>query len=571
VEGAGEDPLLNRLFTTARVEGFRAGGLATSLKHYVGYGAAVGGRDYDASEIGPGDLRDLHLPAFKAGVAAGAESVMASLNALDGVPGAVNEPLLEGVLRREWGFGGFVVSDWDGVKELMAHGAAADGAEAARRALMAGIDMDMESGLFLRHLPGEVAAGRVRAARVDEAARRILRVKMGLGLFGRPDPDLAGANRAILLPDYRAKARAMARDAMVLLKNRDGALPFGAGVRSIALVGALADNGGDQLGPHAARGWPDESVTLRRGLEERAARAGARVAFAQGCALECRDSAGFAEAVRAAEGSDVVVAVLGEPRAQSGEGASRVSLDLPARQGELLDALIATGKPVVVVLMTGRPLVLGARLERLAGLVMAWYPGTEGGPALAELLFGDASPSGRLPISWPRAVGQVPIFYNRLPSGRLHNPENRFTLGYMDESLDPLFPFGYGLTYTTVRYSDLAVLTPRIGAGGTLEVRVRVENTGPRAAREVAQLYVRDPVATRSRPIRELKAFEAVRLEPGEAREVTFRVPAAELGFHLADGTYVVEPGAFQVWAGADARAGLEGRFEVTEGLRRAP
>jgi beta-glucosidase len=569
VEGAGEDPLLNRLFSAARVEGFRAGGLATSLKHYVGYGGAIGGRDYDVSEIGPADLRDLHLPAFKAGVEAGAETVMASLNALDGVPGAVNEAMLNGVLRREWGFRGFVVSDWDGVKELMAHGAAADGAEAARRALMAGVDMDMESGLFARHLPAEIAAGRVPVARVDEAARRILRVKMEMGLFGRPDPDPVAANRAILLPEYRAKARAAARDSMVLLKN-DGALPLRDSVRSIALVGALAGNGADQLGPHAARGWPDESVTLRRGLEERAARAGARVAYAPGCDLECRTSDGFADAVRAAQGADVVVAVLGEPRGQSGEGASRVSLDLPGRQAELLDALVATGKPVVVVLMSGRPLLLGPRLDRIAGLVMAWYPGTEGGPAVAEILFGDASPSGRLPVTWPRHVGQVPLPYNRLPSGRPTVPDNRFTLGYMDGSLEPLFPFGFGLSYTSFGYSDLSVLTPRVGAGDTVRVRVRVTNTGARAAREVAQLYVRDPVATRSRPVRELKAFEALWLEPGESREVTFQVPAADLGFHLTDGAFVVEPGTFQVWAGGDSRASLEGRFEVTEGSRRA-
>jgi beta-glucosidase len=570
VEGAGEDPLLNRVFSAARVEGFRAGGLATSLKHFVGYGGAIGGRDYDTSEIGPADLRDLHLPAFKAGVEAGAETVMASLNAMDGVPGAVNEAMLDGVLRGEWGFRGFVVSDWDGVKELMAHGAAADGAEAARRSLMAGVDMDMESGLFVRHLPDEIAAGRVPMSRIDEAARRILRVKMEMGLFGRPDPDPVAANRAILLPEYRAKARAAARDSMVLLKNRDGALPLRDGVRSIALVGALAADGGDQLGPHAARGWPDESVTVRRGLEERAAHAGARVTYAQGCDAQCGTNEGFAEAVRAAQGADVVVAVLGEPRTQSGEGASRVSLDLPGRQAELLDALIGTGKPVVVVLMAGRPLLLGPRLDQVAGLIMAWYPGTEGGPALAEILFGDASPSGRLPVTWPRHVGQVPLAYNRLPSGRPSMPDNRFTLGYMDGSLEPLFPFGYGLSYTSFAYSSLSVLTPRVGADDVARVRVRVTNTGARAGREVAQLYVRDPVATRSRPIRELKAFETVWLEPGESREVTFQVPAADLGFHLTDGSFVVEPGAFQVWAGGDSRAALEGRFEVTEGSRRA-
>jgi len=567
VEGSGEDPLLNRLFTAARVEGFRAGGLATSLKHYVGYGAVQGGRDYDATEIGPADLRDLHLPAFKAGVAAGAESVMTSLNALDGVPGAVNEALVEGVLRREWGFRGFVVSDWDGVKELMAHGVAADGAEAARKAFLAGVDMDMESGLFARHLPDEIKAGRVPEARLDESVRRILRVKAQMGLFGQPDPDPQAANRAILTPEARAAAREAARRSMVLLRNEGGALPFGPSVRSVALVGGLATAGGDQLGPHAARGWPDESVTILRGLRERAAQGGVALAYAPGCDGECRSADGFAAAVEAARAADVAVAVLGEVRTQSGEAASRVSLDLPGRQAELLDALVATGKPVVVALMGGRPLTLGARLDRLAGLIMVWYPGTEGGPALADVLFGDAEPGGRLPVSWPRTVGQVPIHYSRAPSGRPTQADNRFTLQYMDESLEPLFPFGFGLSYTSFAYSDLRV-SPLNGGEGEVEVRARVTNTGRRPGREVAQLYVRDPVATRSRPLRELKAFAAVELAPGETREVTLRAPVRDLGFHLADGTYVVEPGLFEVYVGGDARASLRGEFNLREGLR---
>ncbi|MFL5317211.1 MAG: glycoside hydrolase family 3 N-terminal domain-containing protein [Microvirga sp.] len=571
IEGAGEDPYLARVFTTARVEGLHAGGLATGVKHFAGYGAAAGGRDYDATDIPPAEFRDVFLPPFRAAVEAGTETVMSAFNALNGVPATANPWLLTGILRNEWGFDGFVVSDWAAIHELIAHGIAADGAEAARKAFLAGVDMDLAGGLYDLHLADEVRAGRVPEAAVDEAVRRVLRVKFRLDLFERGDIDASRVDAVFPTPQSRQAARSVARESLVLLQNRGDVLPLAPGMRSVAVVGALAASAKDHLGPHAARGHREDTVTILDGLRQRAGRAGIAVAHADGCSLRCETTEGFAAAVAAAGAADAVIAVLGEPEALSGEAASRAHLSLTGYQPELLAALAATGKPVVVVLMAGRPLEIGPALDQAAAVLMAWYPGVEGGPAVAEALFGDVVPSGKLPITWPRAAGQIPIHYNRLPTGRPTRADNRFTLNYVDESIEPLFPFGFGLSYTRFGFSDLTVATPRLSASDTLEVRVRLANTGARAGAEVVQLYVRDVVASRSRPVRELKAFEKVFLEAGQSREVRLEVPVRELGFHLEDGTYVVEPGRFEIFVGADARADLAASFEVIEGLRVPP
>src|SRR5215218_7604003 len=552
IEGAGEDPYLARVFTTARVEGLHAGGLATGVKHFAGYGAAAGGRDYDATDIPPAEFRDIFLPPFRAAIEAGSETVMSAFNALNGVPATANPWLLTGILRNEWGFDGIVVSDWAAIHELIAHGIAADGAEAARKAFLAGVDMDLAGGLYDLHLADEVRAGRVPEAAVDEAVRRVLRVKFRLDLFERGDIDASRVDAVFPTPQSRQAARSVARESLVLLQNRGDVLPLAPGMRSVAVVGALAASAKDHLGPHAARGHREDTVTILDGLRQRAGRAGIAVAHADGCSLRCETTEGFAAAVAAAGAADAVIAVLGEPEALSGEAASRAHLGLTGYQPELLAALAATGKPVVVVLMAG-------------------YPGVEGGPAVAEALFGDIVPSGKLPITWPRAAGQIPIHYNRLPTGRPTRADNRFTLNYVDESIEPLFPFGFGLSYTRFGFSDLTVATPRLSASDTLEVRVRLANTGGQAGAEVVQLYVRDVVASRSRPVRELKAFEKVFLDAGQSREVRLEVPVRELGFHLEDGTYVVEPGRFEIFVGADARADLAASFEVIEGLRVPP
>ena len=571
VEGSGEDPYLGQVFAAARVEGFHAGGLATAAKHFAGYGAATGGRDYDATLIPPAELRDAYLPPFRAAIAAGSESIMSSFNTLNGVPSTANPWLLTGVLKREWGFRGFVVSDWAGIHELLAHGVAKDEAEATRKAFLAGVDMDMLSGFYDRHLAAEVQAGRVPTARLNDAVRRVLRVKLQLGLFERPDIDPTHTDAGFPTHESRQTARLVARESIVLLQNRGEALPLQPSIRSIALVGPLADARFDLLGPHAARGHAEDTTTIVDALTRRAGEAGAKVTHVAGCDLLCRDTSGFGAAVEAARAADAVVAIVGEPRDLSGEAASRAHLALSGEQRRLVEALSATGKPVILVLVAGRPLELAQLTDKVSSILMAWYPGTEGGTAIADILFGDANPSGKLPVTWSRSVRQLPMAYNRLPTGRPPHPENRFTLGYVDEALEPLFPFGFGLSYTGFSYRDLAILKPQLAAGDSVEARVTITNTGARPGQEAAQLYVRQPVASRSRPLRELKAFEKVALAPGESKEVTLRVPVRELGFHLDDGTYVVEPGRFQVWVGGSSLADLGTSFEVTEGVQSVP
>ena len=561
VEGFGEDPHLGQVFTAARVRGFRAGGLAVSLKHFAGYGAAVGGRDYDAAEISTSDLHDSYLPPFRAGIDAGAESVMSAFHTLNGVPATANPRLTRDILRTRWGYDGFVVSDWLAIEQLIDHGVAAGPADAARAALLAGVDLDMASGLYARHLPGEVAAGRVPERAVTEAARNVLRSKLRMGLFERPGPDPSIEGVPVPTAEGRALARRAAAESTVLLRN-DGTLPLAAG-RKVALVGGMAGNGKDLIGPHAALVKWEDGVTIADGLRRRTEAAGGSLSYAPGCDAGCGSAEGFAEAEAAARAADVVVVALGEPLDMTGEAASRAYLTLPGRGAELLGRLVDTGKPVVLVLLASRPVELGRVVDRLAGLVMAWFPGTEGGSALADILYGDVSPAAKLPVSWPRTVGQVPLTYDRLPTGRPPDPRNRFTLRYVDEELTPLFPFGFGLSYTRMMVSDLQV-APLLGRSGTLEAQVMLTNTGERQGREVVQLYVRQPVASVSRPLRRLRAFAKVELAPGERRSVTLTVPAGELGFTREDGTYVVEPGRYQALVGLSSDTTLAAGFDLT-------
>jgi beta-glucosidase len=568
VEGSGEDTLLGRLFARARVEGFRAGGLATSVKHFAAYGAVTAGRDYGEISVPPNELRDIYLPPYRAAIEAGSETVMSAFTAINGVPSTADPWLLTGVLRKEWGFDGFVVSDWAGIHELIAHGVARHEAEAARKALLAGVDMDMESRIYETHLADELHAGRVPMEAIDEAVRRVLRVKFRLGLFERPLPDPAAAGEAQVRPETRALAREAARASVVLLKNEGDLLPLSSRFRRIALVGPLASDRRDLLGPHAARGEANESVTVLEGMRARAEKAGVALAFAQGCERYCESRDGFAAAIEAARGADMVVAVFGEPQDNSGEAASRVSLDFWGLQRELIDALVATGKPVALVLMGGRPIELRSLADTVPSILMTWFPGTEGGSAIADVLFGDANPGGKLPLSWPRSAGQLPLAYNLLPSGRPTKGENRFTLRYLDANIRPLYPFGHGLSFTRFAIGDVTVATPRLGPSETLEVRATVTNVGDREGQEVVQLYTRQPVASRSRPLRELKAFEKVSLKAGERRTVTLQVPIRELGFHLNDGTYVVERSNYEVFVGDSSLAPLGGEFTVTDELR---
>ena len=575
VEGLGEDPWLTGRLTAAQVEGFRDGGLASTLKHFAGYSAVLGGRDYDATFVAPTELHDLHLPPFRDGIRAGADAVMTALTALNGLPTTADPALMTGLLRRQMGFSGLVVADWQAVASLTKHGVARDGAEAARKALLAGVDMDMSSGLFLRHLPEEVRAGRIPESAVDEAVRRVLRLKFGLGLFDRPVIEAAGAEEKLLRPETRNLAREAARASVGLLQNREDLLPVDpARMRRIAVIGPFADSAWDQVGPHEGAGQEWDAVTILAGLRERAAASGIAVDFAPGCGRVCESRAGFSEAVATA-GADLVVAVMGEPRDRSGEGSSSATLSWPGLQHELLAAVAGVGKPVALVVVGGRPTELGNALEQAQAVLMAWLPGTEGGPAVAETLFGDANPSGRLPVSWPRRVGQLPLTYDVLPGGRPHIPGSRWTMGYVDESPLPLFPFGYGLSYTRFAYGEPEIVTPHVGVGdrydAVLEVRAAVTNFGTRAGRAVAQLYLSQPVAGRSRPKRLLKGVALLDLASGETGTASFRVPARDLGYHEPDGTLVVEAGAYLAHVGGDAVATRSAGFTVETGWRGPP
>ncbi|HZB61910.1 MAG TPA: glycoside hydrolase family 3 N-terminal domain-containing protein [Microvirga sp.] len=571
VEGFGEDPHLGSVLTAARVEGFRKGGVATAVKHFAGYGAPQGGRDYDTTYIPRAEMYDTYLPPFRAAVDAGTISFMAAFNALNGEPSTANPWLMTDVLRRQWGFDGFVTSDWVGIGELIGHGIAADGAEAARKAILAGVDMDMMGELYVTHLPDEVHAGRVPEGVIDESVRRILRAKFRLGLFDQPDIDPTRVDAGFPSPESRQVAREVARETLVLLQNRGDVLPVRPGIRSIAVVGPLADAPHDQMGPHAARGHKEDSVTILQGIRERAASAGIEVRHAPACDLFCRSTDQLPAAVAATRNADLVIAVFGEPQELSGEAASRAYMEPNGRQAEVLEALAAAGKPVALVIMGGRPLVLGSLPERIPSILMAWYPGTQGGPAVADVLFGDESPSGKLPVTWPRTTGQLPLYYNRLPTGRPTKPDNRFTLQYIDEAITPLYPFGWGLSYTRFTYADAAIAKRQLAAGEMLEVSVTVTNAGSRPGQEVVQLYTRDPVASRSRPLRELKAFEKIHLKPGEARRVTLRAPVESLGFHLDDGTYLVEAGAIEAFIGGNSLAEPVGEAEIAQTLRLPP
>lgn len=574
VEGLGEDAWLTSRLTAAQVQGLREGGLATTLKHFAGYSAVLGGRDYDSTFIPPTELYDTYLPPFRAGISAGAEAVMTALTALNGVPTTADAGLMTGILRREMGFKGVLIADWGAIDSLMKHGVAADGAEATRKAMAAGVDMDMTSGLYIRHLPEEVRAGRIAQAAVDEAVRRVLRLKFKLGLFDRPVLDPATAEGQLLLPETRAVAREAARASFVLLKNEGALLPIDtAKTKRIALVGPFADSQWDQVGPHEGNGQPSDVITIRSALSDRARFEGLTLDYAPGCDRLCADRSGFPEAVAAAQGSDLVIAVVGEGRDQSGEGSSRASLGMRGEQQALVEALAATGKPLLLLVFGGRPVELHRTIEQARAAMMIWIPGTEGGPAVSETLFGDAAPSGKLPVSWPRTVGQMPLTYDRRAGGRPHIEGAHWTLGYNDETIFPLFPFGYGLTYTHFSYGAPEVATPHVGTDpeAMLEVRAPVTNTGARAGRTVAQLYLSQPVASRSRPLRLLKGIAALDLAPGETGLATFRVPARDLGFHEPDGSLVVEAGTYRVYVGEDSTAPLSAEFAVETGWREPP
>lgn len=562
IEGAGEDPFLASAFAAARVRGYRKGGLATAAKHFVGYGAPEGGRDYNGAQISIAELFDRYIPPFEAAIGAGTETVMASFNTVNGVPVTANRWLLTDVLRERLGFGGIVMSDFFAVPELMNHGVAADLGQASRKALHAGIDLDMAGEAYRRHLGTEVAAGRVSMDEIDAAVRRVLTVKYRMGLFEDTPGGARKIPSAVTDARVRAAARAVARESFVLVKNSGATLPITPQSGTVALIGAAATSTSDHSWYGPARLEKPKTETLEQALRRRIG-ATQTLLFAAGFADACGHAfKDKAEAIATARAADLVVLILSEDCAVSGEGASRTDLGLSGVQEEMLDALAETGKPIALVVETGRPLALTSAHEKVAALMIAWHPGTEGRTALAEVLAGEIAPSGKLPMTFPRSVGQVPISYSDLPTSRPATAD-RYTTGYVDEKPTPLYPFGHGLSYTTFSYSGLEISAPRMTRDGTIEVRVEVENTGPRAGQEVAQLYTRQLVAERSRPLRELKGFQKIALAPGQRKTVRYRLKASDLAYHDDAGRPVVEPGRFRLFVGGSSAADLTDSFEI--------
>jgi len=589
-EGAGEDPYLGSVLAAARVTAAQGDDysapdkVVASPKHYAAYGQPEGGRDYNTTDVSEQRLRNLYLPPFQAAVRAGAGTAMCSFNSLNGVPGCGNPYTESEILKNEWGFDGFIESDYTAVAEMRAcppvrpdsgpcgHGVAADGPDAAALALNSGTDSEMTS-TFLRDYGAELLAQhRISPSRINDAVRRVLRVKFRAGLFEHPYVDVSKAEAAQLLPDAVAAARRAAGRSMVLLKNDGATLPLDP-AKNTAVIGPLADDGHAMLGPWWGTGRDEDAVTTLTGIRGQST---GTTTYAQACTLPHTDPpdydpaadctpGGFADAVATARKADQVVLALGESREMSGEAAARSTIDLPGHQQELIDAIKATGKPFVVVLFNGRPLTLERVAASAPAILEAWFPGVQAGNAVADVLFGKVNPGGKLPVSFPRTLGQVPIYYNHEPTGRPCDVSSKWDSRYRDlNTCEPLYPFGYGLSYTTFSVTNLRLSTAAVAPDKRLTASVDVTNTGPRAGDDVVQLYLHDPVAGISQPVRKLRGFARVTLQPGERRTMTFTLGRDDFGFYDNQGRFVVEPGRIDVYAGDSSTAQLTTSFTVT-------
>jgi beta-glucosidase len=583
-ESLGEDPLLTSQFAAAMVRGFQrplpggGPGIAACAKHFVGYGLTEGGRDYNRAEVSTSELHNVFLAPFHAAVDAGCDTVMTGFSTVNGVPATGHEELVRGVLKREWGFGGLVVSDWGSVLEMVDHGFADGPAGAAALAMLAGVDMEMATPTFRDHMRQLVQSGRVPEAFIDDAVRRVLRVKFAYAMA--PVPEGLPEQSAPPAAESLALAERVALESMVLLTNENALLPLDrTRLRRVALVGPMADAARDQLGCWMLDGKAEDAVTPRAALVD--ALGDDAVVFEPGLKDPLDASPdGIERAVAAARGADVAVVCVGEGWMWSGEARSRADLNLPGSQGELVKQVAATGTPTVVVFVAGRPLTIGEEIAACDAALYAWHPGLRGGPALVRLLMGEQSPSGRLPVTFPKQVGQAPLYYNAPSTGRPALPGTRPLVGtgladfpeeqkyrshYVDVDPFPLFPFGYGLTYGEFVYDGLEVSTPVIEPGQTLAVRVRLTNRGPREATEVAQLYVQDVVAKIVRPVRELKDHRRVTLKPGESTVVEFALSTDQLAYFDNRARRVLEPGLFRLGIGGDARAPLTGEVVLRD------
>ncbi|MFO1417303.1 MAG: glycoside hydrolase family 3 N-terminal domain-containing protein [Methylotetracoccus sp.] len=589
-EGAGEDPFLGAAMAAAYVRGYQGtrldapDSIAACAKHYVGYGAAEAGRDYNTTEISEHTLREIYLPPFQSAVRARALSLMSAFNSMNGVPSTANAFTLKQVLRGEWGFGGLVVSDWNAVAELIPHGIALDGATAARKAFQAGVDMDMASSLYHDHLQQLLQSRQVDQNGLDAAVRHVLRVKFALGLFDHPLVDEAAAAEALYRPDSLALAQRAAERSLVLLRNESGPggkplLPLGSDVGQVAVIGPLGD---DSSHPDGAKAEGLARVTLADALSQRLRR---RVARYKGTGIVDGTDQDIADAVTGAQKADVVVLTLGEEPSMSGEAASRAHLDLPGRQQELLEAVVATGKPVVLVLFSGRPLTLPWAFAHVPSVIAAWFPGISAGTALARVLTGEAEPSGRLVVSWPRSLGQVPLYYNALNTGRppvgvdLTRPpadgDSRWFSRYLDEQNAPQYPFGHGLSYTRFDYGPVTLSAARLsaakvnaalgksGSAPVLTAEADVKNEGERPGEDVVQLYLQLRGTSIAEPVRMLRGFQRVALRAGETRRVRFELNAEALALWTADKVLAVEPSQVAVWISPDSAQGTPARLDI--------
>jgi beta-glucosidase len=592
-EGAGEDPFLGSAIARAYVRGYQGARLdapdsiAACVKHFVGYGAAEGGRDYNSTEISEHTLRQYYLPPFRAAIDEGAATIMSAFNALNAVPASANPFTLTQILRKEWGFQGIVDSDFTSVAEIIPHGIAHDGATAARKAFLAGVDMDMVSSLYHDHLVQLVRSGEVSEAAVDESVRRVLRIKFALGLFEHPFTDESKEAGSFLHPDSVMLARTAAEQSFVLLKNANVGssplLPLSGNTKTIALIGPLASDKANMLGSWAGLGHPQDVVTLRAALNQRIG--GQNVHYAKGAEFVTGTDDQLAEAVKAAQQSDVAVLALGEDAPKmTGEAASRAFLGLPGRQEELLEKIVATGKPVVLLIFSGRPLTLPWAFEHVPAVMAVWFPGIQAGPALVRTLFGDANPNGRLDVSWPRSVGQEPLYYDALSTGRppgagVVPAEKKYISRYIDEQNSPQFPFGFGLSYTTFRYSDLHVDKTRLSAkslneeldgrdskqGAVLTASVNVTNTGTRAGGETVQCYLRLQGTSTAQPVRALTKFQRITLAPGETQKVSFLLGSSAFAIWNDQQKFAAEPAKVTLWMAPDSSQGAQATLEITK------
>ncbi len=583
MEGAGEDPYLGAQVASARVRGFQGTDpaatdtIAACAKHYAGYGFAEGGRDYNTADFSEQTLRNVVLPPFKAAVDAGVATLMNSFNEIGGTPATGSSYLQRTILKGEWNFEGFVVSDWGSIGELIAHGVAGDARDASRIALAAGSDMDMESDAYSETLASLVETGELDEALVDEAVRRVLRIKFQLGLFDDPYrySDLDRERATVQSEAIHAAARDVARKSIVLLRNDSDLLPLDKATARIAVIGPLAADKDTPLGSWRGQSITDSAVSLLEGIQA-AVSEGVEIRYAQGAPLAIgersflrelelneSDRSGFAEAVEAARGANVVVFAFGEEAFQTGEGRSQVDIGLKGVQEDLLREILAVNEKVVGVLMNGRPLALPAVVDRIPSLLETWHLGSQAGHAIADVLFGDFNPSGKLPVSFPRHVGQEPLYYNIKPTGRGAATDMVFWSHYTDAPNSPRFPFGHGLSYTTFDYSGIRLSGEAMDKEGELTVEVTVTNSGERTGAEVVQLYIRDPVASSTRPIKELKGFQKIEIAAGESRVVAFTLTAEDLAFYTASGTWEAEPGAFEVFVGTSSVDVKSARFQL--------